>query len=146
MALLKGKLSENKGKRTVLVNQSAEIQKAFKGWDGKTLIEVDAANKLVDITVGKKQLENGETITNLVVHFETRKVAFPLSRGFAEMVETDPTALLDGEFYLRKKMLENDEEGVPTGDEYISFGKPSGINFDSEKSLVTAEETIEEPA
>lgn len=140
MALLKGKVSAEKGKRTVLVNQSAEIQKPFRAWDGKTLVEVDAANELMDITIGKKTLEDSTVITNLVIHLKTRKVAFPLSRGFADDVENDPTALLDGEFYLRKKMNEGDEDGMPTGDEYISFGKPSGINFDSEESLVNAKE------
>lgn len=143
MNLLKGKVPETAGKRTVLVNQSVEIQKPFRSWDGKTLIEIDAANELVDITIGKKTLEDSTEITNLVLHFKTRKVAFPLSRGFAEAVAEDPTNLLEGEFYLRKKMIEGDEDGMPSGDEYISFGKPSGINFDTEVSLVKAKEAVE---
>lgn len=145
MSLLKEKVPANKGLRVVLVNQSEEIQKPFRKYDGKTLVEVDMLEdgKLTDITIGRKAWDGGDDIMNLVLHFKDKKVAFPLSRGFGGEVDNDPTVLLNGEFYLRKRMMENDAEGEPTGAEYISFGKPSGITFDKETSLVSAEEVAQ---
>lgn len=138
MALIKAKEgSELRTARTVSVNSIPDFSKTYAKYDGKTLVEVDVmeSGKLLDITVGQKEWEGG-TITNLVLKFKDRNVAFPLSRGFAEDVEANPEALLDGEFYLRKKMKDGDVEGEPTGDPYMSFGKPSGLTFDTEKSLV----------
>lgn len=131
--------TKNTGKNPViLVNQSEQTRKEFIKYADKSLVEVDVMEngKLEDITLGKRGWEGGDDIMNLVLVFKNKKVAFPLSRKFSEEVTNDPTALLDGQFYLRKRM----REGEPTGEEYLSFGKPSGIAFDSELSLVTAQE------
>ncbi len=141
--LIKAREGKVLHKRNVLANQSEETIREFLTWDGKSLVDIDLkyAGKLLDIGVGKKALEDGTTITNLVVEFSDRNVAFPMSRGFSEVVDNDPDTLLDGEFYVRNKMAEGDTEGeYPySGPKYISFGKPAGITFDSVTSLVKAE-------
>ena len=125
--------------RTVSVNTTEELINKFKKWDGKTLVDIDATTELKSITVGRKEWDGG-TIVNLIIGFpKGDRVAFPLSRGFSATIDEDETELLNGEFYVSKKMKEGDEEGNPTGDTYISFGKPSGLTFDEEKSLVDAE-------
>lgn len=141
MAILKtipGK--ETKTKKVLLANQSETTIKEFLGFDGKSLVEVDVMlnGKLTDITVGRKTLEDGSEIVNLLLHYPLRKVAIPMSRTFTEVIDADPLALLEGEFYVRNKFNEDtDTEGeYPySGPQYISFGKPSGITFDSEVSV-----------
>lgn len=143
MSLIKNREGKAIKKRNVLANQSEEIIKEFLSFDGKTLVDVDLKldGKLLDIAVGKKELEDGTTITNLVMEFKDRTVGFPMSRGFAEDVDTDSEVLLDGEFYVRNKFdADKDVEGeYPySGPKYISFGKPSGITYDTVESLVAA--------
>jgi hypothetical protein len=147
MALIKAKPgAEARGKRNVLANQTDETIKEFLSFDGKSLVDIDLKydGKLIDIAVGKKALEDGTEITNLVLEFKDKRVAFPMSRGFSEELDENPDGLLDGEFYVRNKFGEGDVEGeYPyTGAKYISFGKPSGITFDTLESAVKTEVVV----
>lgn len=139
MALLKKPAKAKK--QVVLANNNIDQYKKF---DGKTLLQVDATSKLVGIHLGSNNV-NGTDIQNLVLEYDNQMVAFPLSRGLSE----DPTILLkmeelvDCQFQVRRKFDKaNDTEGVYpySGPEYISFGKPTGITFDSLENLVPAEE------
>jgi len=142
MALIKNAkvIAQNKEK-TVSVNYNSDLVERFKKWDGKSLVGVDAKEELTSITIGRKTVDSGE-IVNLIIGMKGLKIAFPLSRGFADSVDEDPIALLNGEFYARNKFdADKDEEGVYpySGPLYISFGKAAGLSFDSEKSLINAE-------
>lgn len=150
MALLKKDPAKTVKTKTVSVNSNASlVDKYSKLWAGKSLEEVDATTTLKKISTGKKTLENGDTIHNLIIQFpKGDRIAFPLSRGFSESIEDDPTAILDGEFYAANKFNEDtDTEGeYPyTGPLYMSFGKPSGLSFDEEETLAeVGTETVEE--
>ncbi len=151
MAILKAKAGAG-APRTQSVNRTTDILNRFKKWNGKSLIEIDGADTSIkDFSVATKELDNGDVITNLVVDWTKESIAFPLSKAFAEDVTADPDALLDGEFYLNNKRKVDDdgnplegEDENPTGDLYMSFGKPSGLSFDSKTSLVSAETVAKE--
>lgn len=145
MALIKNAQQKDRATKTVSVNYNEDLINRFKKWDGKSLIDVDAKETLTSIEIGRKEWEGGE-IVNLVIGMKNEKIAFPLSRGFADTVDEDPSALLEGEFYVRHKMGEGDTEGeYPyTGPLYISFGKTAGLTFDKVTSLIDAEVVDEE--
>jgi len=132
-------------KKTFLVNSTKELIKRFTKFDGKTLLDIDASEPLIDIKLATKEWE-GNTIMNLVLEYKDMSIAFPLSKSFGVLVEEDETSLLDGEFYLRNLMTTDPETGMetPTGDDYFCFGKPSGLSFDEVHSLAAAEVVAEE--
>lgn len=127
-----------KKKTTILVNDNITM---FANWDTKTLVDLDNENLLHNVTIGTgKYMVNGETkeISTLIVELADKRVAVPFSRNF------DPS-LLEGDeitscmFRITRKQLDSDKEGEYTGAQYMSFGKPSGITFEEEKSLINAE-------
>lgn len=148
MALIKNTAGKDKPVRTVAVNYNQSMIERFKKWDGKSLVEIDATNNLTSLEIGRSTWESPEgdvEIINLVLGMKGEKIAFPVSRGFTEDIDNDPTALLDGEFYVRNKFDETkDTEGnYPySGPLYISFGKPAGLTMEL-KSLVGVEAVAE---
>lgn len=115
---------------------------AWEVFNGKTLIEVDATQALTDIKVAMSTND----IPALVLEFADKKVAFPFSYGFDSADMSDPDIANYGTFYVRNKRLKDaagnvleGQELTPTGPKYISFGKPSGITFKSEESIVASE-------
>jgi len=124
-------------KPVILANNNLDRWKHF---DGKTLLDIDASENLVDVKLGT----SANDIENLILEYADKKVAFPLSRGLS--VDTDilneEEVLISCQFNIRRKMVDGDEEGVPSGVEYISFGKPSGITFKEEHSLVPADSAV----
>jgi len=149
MALLKNKKKqEEKGPTVVLANSVNGIIPEVVGFDQKTLMDIDVMldGKLVDIKRVITETKDGTEIYNLGLVFEDRKILVPISRGFADEVAEDKTALLDGRFYVANKMHPtNDKEGeYPyTGPKYISFGKIGTITITDEDSLVEAEATAD---
>lgn len=134
-----------KQKATVLANNNVDD---YKSWDGKTLIDLDAKGLLVNVSVGEKLVDvKGEdtNIKSLIVETTTKRVVFPFSRSFDDDDITNLATedyLTTCQFYINRKMVDGDEEGAPTGAEYICFGKPSNITFDTESDLVAKEPNV----
>lgn len=106
--------------------------------------DIDSELNLTDIEVGTSTIRGAE-VESLILGFEKEDVVFPLSNGFDTSI-FDTDSLADCRFYVTRKRKRDQngdllpgEELTPTGDEYISFGKPSGITFESRRSLVDAE-------
>lgn len=127
-------------KPAILANATPERWKKFHKL---TLADVDETEALVDVSIvttnGKG--EDGNFIENLALEYAKEIILFPFSRGLVKdtSVLDDDDVLESTTFYYGKKMKEGDEVGKPTGDFYISFGKPSGIIITERRSLVKAQ-------
>lgn len=139
MALLKKAAVKNKP--VVLANNSIED---FRKFDNKTLAEVDEMETLVDIKIGKSTYE-GNVINNLVLEYEDKKVAIAFSRKLQPEDLVDDDILATSVFRIARRKGPEDKEGDYanySGSLGISFGKPSGITFEEETSLVNLEPAV----
>ena len=135
MALLGNKKTKSDRKPVTLANSDIE---RFRKWDKKTLADIDDMEPtLMDIRTGKSRNPNNqEEIYSLVLEFPNEKVAIPLSRKFNHEDLSDPDVALFSMVRISNKALPGEAPANASGPLYISFGRPSGITFEEEVSVV----------
>ena len=143
--LLKNAAAKREKAPTVIgVNSNTNITEKFRGWDRKSLIELDGSTDFTSIEIGESEWDS-TTIYNLIIGMKDGDYAFPLSKEFTKELEANGNdVLLDGQFFLTNKMGPKDKEGeYPyTGPLYMSFGKPAGLTFTKRNSLVEPEPAV----
>jgi len=143
------KKTEKSKKQVFLANSNVD---KWKKYDGLTILEIDRKEKLVDIALG-----SSNNIESLVLEFNDHMVAFPLSKGLSKdsSILMDINELTNCQFYLNRKTMRDENGNIlegedvnPTGPEYISFGKPISISFETLDSLVPVEdeELVKKPS
>lgn len=137
MALnLKGQ-QKTTGKPTLFANDTIGL---YAQWNGKTLAQINETEALVGL--GVQNTTGG--FPALVLEYGDRKVAVNFSKGF-DMGILEDERLANAMFRVRRKMMNGDAEGDPTGPEQLTFGKPAGIGLVGEmKSLVETEPELQD--
>lgn len=130
----------------VLANDNLDL---FRNLDGKSLVELDAIMEIKSIEV----VNSTNEIPALVLEFKDKKVAFPFSRGLSndfgevkEYMKEEDSAY--GIFRVRRKrakdaqgQIKPGEDELPTGPEFIAFGKPSGLTY-KDVEVIYSEESV----
>ena len=139
--MVKFKPQATKAKPTILASNHAEY--LTEDWDGKSLFDIAERIDIERVFSAPSNVigEDGKPIVNLLLEMPDKIVAFSYSRGFDEAMLSDER-LQNCQFYVRKKIVDGDAPGEPTGPLRISFGKPSGITFDLTTAQLLAGEAL----
>lgn len=114
-------------------------------WDGKTLLELAAARKVVNIKKAVVQFKNGDEAEYLKVETPKCHYLIGFSTGYNFDNLNDENTIATCKFYVTTTRDKNNPENVEgkyetyTGAKTISFGNPQRVNIVSESAILEPE-------